>query len=63
MSKAKHTATDVLRKIAEMPLSKDFDYDEFGEIKNGSSSYGPGWAAHHFQELAKNFLAKAGGRS
>jgi hypothetical protein len=63
VSEAKHTATDVLRKIAEMPLSKDFDYDERGEIVSGSNSYGPNWAAWHFQQLAKQFLAKAEPRS
>ena len=46
-----------IEEIAAMPLSKDFEYDRFGEIKPGSSSYGPNYAASHFQRLARAALA------
>jgi hypothetical protein len=46
----------VLRKIATMPLSQDFETGDRGRIKNGAMSWGPAWAAWHFQELARSVL-------
>lgn len=54
------TAEEVLREIATMPLSKDWERDQFGEIKSGSQSYGPAWAAWYFQERAKKWLRASG---
>lgn len=53
-------AESVLKEIAEMPLSKDFDKDERGSIKSGSRSWGPAWPAWHFQEKAKSHLLTVG---
>lgn len=53
--------SEALETIATMPLSKGFEYDERGRIKHGSNSYGPGWAAWHFQQLARAALAEARG--
>lgn len=53
-------AEAVLKEIAEMPLSKDFDKDERGRIKSGSRSWGVGWSAWHFQEKARAHLRAVG---
>ena len=55
-TKKQKAMREALEKIASMPLSKGYEYDERGRIKSGSNSYGPGWAARHFQELAKRTL-------
>jgi hypothetical protein len=55
-TKKQKAMRQTLGKIATMPLSKQFDLDERGEIKSGSNAYGPQWAAWHFQELAKRAI-------
>ncbi len=54
------TAEEVLEYIATTPLRKDFEYDRFGEVVGDGWSYGPGWAAHHFQETARQWLINNG---
>ncbi len=56
------TAEELIRYIAEMPLSRDFEYDKFGEIKSGSRSYGTGWSAWHFQQIAREWVRANGER-
>ena len=50
------TAREVIEDIANFPLSQDFEYDRFGEIKNGSSSWGPSWVAHRSKSMAREWL-------
>jgi hypothetical protein len=45
-----------LQRIVDTPVKKSFDYDKFGEIKNGSNSYDERWSAWHFQELARSAI-------
>jgi hypothetical protein len=50
-------AEQVLKIIAEMPISKSHEYDERGSIKHGSSSYGPGYSAWRMKQLAEQYFA------
>lgn len=53
---AEKTAREVLEDIANFPLEKKFELDEFGEIKHGTSSHGPGYAAWRNQRVAQEWL-------
>jgi hypothetical protein len=49
-------ARKALTTIRDTPTSKSAPVDKFGEMTSGSS-YGPGWAAWHFQNVARNALS------
>ncbi|WP_398473604.1 hypothetical protein [Tardiphaga sp.] len=47
-------AVKALTAIRDTPTSKALDVDKFGELRG--NSYGPGWAAWHFQNVAREAL-------
>lgn len=50
------TARDLIEDIANWPITKAHTKDRFGEIENGSNSYGEGYTAWRNQELARTWL-------
>ena len=56
MKKDKRASRTVIQEIADFPLTKEMEKDEFGEFKSGSSSYGVGYSAWYIQQLARKWL-------
>ena len=50
------TAREVIEDIASFPLRQEFEKDERGRMKNGSSSWSAGYAAYRNQEFARHWL-------